>query len=177
LLLFVSFGVNIGAMPLSDAALRQHRAQVFKYLRRRTGSDELAEDLTQEVFETAAAHLGALDAAKPLLAWLYRVAHNRLIDELRRRERRPLLVALDADALPEPASLEFGAEVAGAIRRASMRLTDRDREILGLRLFAECSFAEVAHRLRINEPAAKMRYVRALRCLRAELEQEGVTND
>jgi RNA polymerase sigma-70 factor (ECF subfamily) len=113
----VSFGVKMGAMPLSDAALRQHRAQVFKYLRRRTASDELAEDLTQEVFEAAAAHLETLDGAKPLLAWLYRVAHNRLIDELRRGERRPHLVALDADTLPEPAGLEFGADVAAAIRR------------------------------------------------------------
>jgi RNA polymerase sigma factor (sigma-70 family) len=176
LLLLVPLGVNIGGMPLSDATIRQHRAQVFKYLRRRAPSDELADDLTQEVFETAVAHLGALDQSQPLLAWLYRVAQNRLIDELRRVERRPVLVALDADALAEPAR-EFGVDVAIAIRRASMRLTDRDREILGLRLFAECSFGEVARRLHINEPAAKMRYVRALRSLRAELEQEGVTNE
>ena len=161
-------------MRLSDAAIRSHRTQVFQYLRRRTGrDDDLAEDLTQDVFESAAAHLDQLDSRKPVLAWLYRVARNRLIDELRAREHRPHIVPLDDESLH--AESEFSPLLGAAIRRASLRLPDSDREILGLRLFAGHSFADVANHLDLTEPAAKMRYVRALRKLRDELEQEGVS--
>lgn len=161
-------------MHLSDATLRRHRAQVFDYLRKRTGSPELAEDLTQEVFETAAAHLHRLDSEETILAWLYRVARNRLIDEARRRGRRPQLVALDIDSVDGP--IEYDAQLGAAIRRASLRLSAADGELLGLRLLVGCPFAEVARRLGITEGAAKMRYLRALHGLRDELAKEGVTD-
>jgi RNA polymerase sigma-70 factor (ECF subfamily) len=136
-------------MHLSDAAIRRHRTQVFQYLRRHTGrDDDLAEDLTQDVFESAAAHLDKLDSQPPVLAWLYRVARNRFIDELRARERRPHIVPLDDESLHTDS--EFNPLLGAAIRRASLRLPDSDREILGLRLFAGHSFADVAN-LRVPE--------------------------
>jgi RNA polymerase sigma-70 factor (ECF subfamily) len=157
----------------SDAAYRRHREQVLRYLRRRTGSDELAEDLTQDVFLSAAEHLSHLDNDRPVLAWLYVVARNRLIDEARRVRPRPRVVSLDA-APEEWSELDYRPEVGQALRRASLRLSERDRELLGLRLFGERSFAAIAARLGISEPAAKMRYMRVLRTLRAELEREGI---
>ncbi|HEX6763586.1 MAG TPA: RNA polymerase sigma factor [Gaiellaceae bacterium] len=157
----------------TDAAFRRHRGQVFRYLRRRTGNDDLAEDLTQDVFVAAAEHLAQLDTGTPVLAWLYRVAENRFLDEARRTRRRPR--ALSLDVVPEPTDLDFRPEIAGALRRASLRLSESERALIGLRLFGNRSFAEVAGHLGISEPAAKMRYVRALRALRAELEKEGIT--
>lgn len=165
--------VKLGVSDPTDAAFRRHRAQVFRYLRRRTGSDELAEDLTQEVFLAAAEHLARLDSERPVLAWLYRVAQNRFLDELRRTRRRPRPLSLDV--VSEQAESDFRPEIASALRRASLRLSESERELIGLRLFTESSFADVAARLGISEPAAKMRYLRALRALRAELEKEGIT--
>jgi RNA polymerase sigma factor (sigma-70 family) len=165
--------VKLNVSEPTDAAFRRHRDQVFRYLRRRTGSDDLAEDLTQEVFLAAAEHLAQLDTDRPILAWLYRVAENRFLDELRRTRRRPRPVSLDL--VPEQADLDFRPEIAGALRRASLRLPQAERELIGLRLFAERSFADVAGRLGVSEPAAKMRYLRALRALRVELEKEGIT--
>lgn len=146
---------------------------MHRYLRRRVASDELAEDLTQEVFIAAAAHLARLDSDGPVLAWLYKVARNRLLDELRRARRRPQLLSLDV--VPEPTELDFGPDLAKALRRASLNLSAADRELVGLRLFGECTFADVAAQFGISEPAAKMRYVRALRALRLALEQEGIS--
>lgn len=165
--------VKLDVSEPTDAAFRRHRAQVFRYLRRRTGSDDLAEDLTQEVFVAAAEHLSRLDTDRPVLAWLYRVAQNRLLDELRRTRRRPRPLSLDL--VPERAELDFGPEIAGALRRANQRLSRPERELIGLRLFAERSFVDVAALLGISEPAAKMRYLRALRALRTELEKEGIS--
>lgn len=163
-------------MDFSDAAVRLHRAQVFRYLRRRTVDDELAEDLTQDVFVAAVAHLGELDLERPLLAWLYRVARNRLIDEVRARAREPQLLPLD-EAAEHGVENAYAPLLGEAIRRASLRLDAADREILVARLFAEEPFATIAESLAVTEPAAKMRYVRALRRLRQELEKEGVESD
>ena len=165
--------MNVDVSDPTDEAFRRHRTQVFRYLRRRAGSDELAEDLTQEVFVAAAEHLGQLDSKTPVLAWLYRVAQNRLLDEMRRTRRRPRPLSLDS--VPEQAQSDYRPEIAGALRRASLQLSQSERELIGLRLFGASSFADVAARLGISEPAAKMRYLRALRALRAELEKEGIT--
>lgn len=163
-------------MDLSDAAVRLHRAQVFRYLRRRTSNDEVAEDLTQDVLVAAVAHLGSLDMEKPLLAWLYRVARNRLVDEVRATKRMPQLLPLD-EATEHGVETVYAPLLGGAIRRASLRLDAADREILAARLFADEPFASIAESLAVTEPAAKMRYVRALRRLRKELEREGVESD
>jgi DNA-directed RNA polymerase specialized sigma24 family protein len=80
--------VKTGMNGVADAALRRQRAQVFRYLRRRTGSDELADDLTQDVFLAAAAHLARLELGESPLAWLYTVAKSRLVDEARRASLR-----------------------------------------------------------------------------------------
>lgn len=172
-LLLPRFVVKLDVSDPTDVAFRRHRADVFRYLRRRLGNDEAAEDLTQDVFLKAVEELSRLDTSRPVLAWLYSVAQNRFLDELRRTRRRPRPLSLDV--VPEPAELEFAPEIATAIRRASQRLSASERELIGFRLFADHSFADVAARLGISEPAAKMRYVRALRALRAELEKEGIT--
>jgi RNA polymerase sigma-70 factor, ECF subfamily len=163
-------------MDFSDAAVRLHRAQVFRYLRRRTNNDEVAEDLTQDVLVAAVAHLADLDMERPLLAWLYRVARNRLIDEVRATQRQPQLLSLDEAAEHEVENV-YAPFLAGAIRHASLRLDAADREILAARLFAEEPFATIARSLAVTEAAAKMRYMRALRRLRHELEREGIESD
>jgi RNA polymerase sigma-70 factor (ECF subfamily) len=154
-----------------DAAFRRHYKQVFHYLRRRIGNDELAEDLTQDVFLAAAAHLADLDEGR-LLSWLYTVAQNRLIDEVRRLRRRPQLVSLELVA--DRSEFEYRSEVADALRKASLRLSSDERKLIWLRLFGETSFADLATRFGTSEPAIKMRYLRTLRALRAALEREGV---
>jgi RNA polymerase sigma-70 factor (ECF subfamily) len=157
---------------MAEAAVRRHRAQVFRYLRRRTGSDELADDLTQDVFLTAAARLARLELGETPLAWLYTVAKSRLLDEARRAQRRPQVVPLELATTV--AEFDYPQELASALRSAAFRLPPSDRELIGRRLFGERSFAELALNLGTSEAAVKMRYLRALRALRAELEEEGI---
>lgn len=153
-------------MPNSvEQAFKRHYTDVYRYLRRRTGQHERAEDLTQEVFASAAAALPTFNGNAPPLAWLYTVAKRRFADEVRRPGARHL---------PGRRTPEFGPEIASSIRSALVRLPQGQQEVVMLKLLRGATFTEVAASLGTSEAAAKMRFVRALRALRDELAQEGV---
>lgn len=152
-----------------ERAFRRHYGEVYRFIRRRTGDHERAEDIAQEVFAAAAAGLPDFsDEAGSPLAWLYTVAKRRFADEVRRRSREPT-----AEPPPE-GTLEYGPNVASSLRAAMTRLPEDQRTVLALKLVRGGSFAETAGQLKTSEPAAKMRFVRALRALRAELQKEGI---
>jgi len=150
-----------------ERAFRAHYGQVYRYLRRRTGDPDRAEDLAQQVFADAASALPDFgpDAPSPL-AWLYTVAHRRFVDEARRR----------AHAEPEDAPApDYGDELRSVIVAAFGRLPQEQRIVLAMKLLRGARFKEIAATLGIGEGAAKMRFLRALAALREELEREGVS--
>jgi RNA polymerase sigma-70 factor, ECF subfamily len=161
---------------LAERAFRQHYGQVYRYLRRRTASDEQAEDLAQSVFVDAAAGLDRFrEGSPPVLAWLYTVAQRRLADAHRRAARGPAEVVPIETALARRAlQTEYGADVAAALRRAIGALPEGQREVVVLRLVHGHSFAETAERLESTPAACKMRLVRALETLRDELARAGI---
>ncbi len=151
-----------------ERAFRRHYGQVYRYIRRRTADHERAEDIAQEVFAAATTALPDFsDEAQSPLACLYTVAKRRFADEARRR-------AHETAAEPSPVLLEYGPNIASSVRAANESATGRPAE-------STCTEA-AARRLvrgdrvpaRDKEPAAKMRFVRALRALRAELQKEGI---
>ena len=155
---------------LVERAYRRHYADVYRFLRRRTGDPDRSEDLAQEVFVAAAAALPTMEERGSVLPWLYTVAQRRFADEARRRIR--LARVLQAPVARTP---EFGPEVAAAVRSALGRLPAGQREVLVLKLLRGLRFAEIAAELETTEYAAKMRFSRALRALRDELAEDGVT--
>jgi RNA polymerase sigma-70 factor, ECF subfamily len=155
-----------GVNDVAETAFRRHYDQVYRYLRWRTQDHHRAEELTQQVFADAAASLR--ETGGPELAWLYTVAKRRFADEARKR-------GAQVAPLAEPEALEYGPGVAAAVRTAIERLPDGQRQVVVLKLLRGARFAEIGETLGLTEAAAKMRFVRALEALRAELEGEGVT--
>ncbi|MBD0348999.1 MAG: sigma-70 family RNA polymerase sigma factor [Thermoleophilia bacterium] len=157
-------------------AFRRHYAQVFRYLRRRTESDEEAEDLAQAVFADAAEQLAHLrPGPPPVLAWLYTVAQRRLADRGRRAVRRPETIApleaLRTEAVDEQT---YGRAVADALRQAIAGLPPGQRQVVVMKLLEGRPFAEIARRVGASEAACKMRFARGLEALRTDLERRGV---
>jgi RNA polymerase sigma factor (sigma-70 family) len=150
-----------------ERAFRRHYGQVYRYMRRRTGDRERAEDLAQDVFAAAAAALPEFPEAESPLPWLYTVAKRRFVDELRRQSRTGTLEVREGE-------LEYGPQLATTLRSAMARLGREQQEVLTLKLLRGGSFAEIGRRVGVSEAAAKMRFVRALRALRAELQKEGI---
>jgi RNA polymerase sigma-70 factor (ECF subfamily) len=78
-----------------DRLLRRHQDQVYALARRLTGNHTDALDATQEALVAIVRGLPRFDGRSAFSTWVYRVATNACLDELRRRSRR------SADPLPE----------------------------------------------------------------------------
>jgi RNA polymerase sigma-70 factor, ECF subfamily len=166
-LLFFAVREKEGVNEVAERAFRRHYGHVYRFVRRRTGDHDRAEELTQQVFADATA--GLRDCASPTLAWLYTVAKRRFADEVRRNARGSAI----AEVAPREAR-EYGPDLAAALSAALARLPEGQRQVAVLKLVRGARFGEIGRMLGVSEAAAKMRFVRALEALRAELEQEGV---
>lgn len=160
---------------LAELAFRRHHAQIYRYLRRRTGDPHRAEDLAQEVFADAAVALSRGEQPSSMLAWLYTIAQRRFADEARRRSRTPAGVRLD-DIVDELAAPDYATELGRALRESLARLAPNERRVISMKLLRGSSFREIASTLEVSEAAAKMRFQRALAVLRADLEQQGISH-
>src|SRR6266516_1119346 len=159
---------------VAEYAFRQHRTEIYRYLRRRTKSSDQAEELTQQVFADAALTLSRMDAGPgSVVGLLYTIARRRFADQARRDGQRGEHVRLEDvdEELPEP---EYGSELAHVIREAIARLPDEQRRVVCLKLIEGCSFAEIASLTGATEAAAKMRFQRGLAAVRRELERQGI---
>lgn len=148
--------------------------RVFGLIRARCGDVDLAEEITQAVFCTVAAKIGGeaggyVERGR-FEAWLFRVAMNRLRDEIRRRKRRPsapgdeYIDRVSEDKSPEDEPV--ASENLAALREAMDQLSDADRRILELRHVGELSYKQISELL--DEPLGTVlaRQHRALRKLK-----------
>lgn len=152
--------------------------RVFALARSRRLSDDTAEEVAQSVFVTVASQLGSGKYSERgrFESWLFRVAINRVRDEIRRAARHAgaadpvTLDARAAEAAPAPDD-SADREVA-MLRRAMAGLSDADREIVDLRHHAGLSFKQISDLL--GEPLGTLlaRHHRALRKLRDSIESD-----
>jgi RNA polymerase sigma-70 factor (ECF subfamily) len=157
-----------------DELYERYSPRVFGYLfQRLNGNAEEAEDLTADVFTRVYEKIDSFQPqGAPLSAWVFRIAHNRLIDAVRRRPRQ-IQVALE-DA-PEIASGPvFGGvdqEIAlDQIKAGLARLTPEQRQVIVLRFLEGRSLAETAVIAGRNEDAVKKLQARGLASLRRGME-------
>jgi RNA polymerase sigma factor (sigma-70 family) len=159
-----------------DGAYRELRATVARALAYRTGSSDLAEDLTQDVF----VDLLLASRCRPpanTRAWLARVAQRHVADTIGTAVReRAACVRLEASARDVPQGGLVDRDVQLSIRECLARLPGPQRQILVLRLLQGLSFARCGEVLGMSEDAARMRFRRALQALRRELGRAGVVS-
>ena len=167
--------------PDFEAWFRDHRESVYRYVRFRVATREVAEDITSEVFLKALRALGRYDPRRSApRTWLLRIARNAVTDHLRTlRRRRAFHISLDRapDLVSRGPSQEERLLRAEQLRRlfsAAATLREADQEILSLRYGAGLANVEIAESLKITANAVAVRIHRALARLRAAVaEQSG----
>jgi RNA polymerase sigma-70 factor (ECF subfamily) len=139
-----------------ESLYRSSRDDVFAYVTTLLGDRSAAEDVTALAFERAYRRRATFDRRRgDERAWLFGIARNAALDELRRRRRVAALVSDPPDT--ETASVDDGAEV--ALRRTSVKaalagLPAREREIVALKFHSGLRNAEIARVLGVSESAA-----------------------
>jgi RNA polymerase sigma-70 factor (ECF subfamily) len=129
-----------------------------------------AEDVTALAFERLYRSRRRLDHRRGTpRAWLFAIARNVALDELRRRRRQPS-VELEGERLGDPGSDEAfeRVEQRATVRQALATLSLRERELVLLKFHGQLSNAELARVLAISESNAGTRLHRALAHLREQ---------
>ena len=130
---------------------------------------EDASDVTQTVFLKVVERLDDYDPNYKFFSWIYRIAVNESLNLLRRNRREEPLdddVELPGSERNNPESRVGAAEVSRLIRSAMMRLSTKDRVVLSLRHFSECSYQEISQILELDEKTVKSRLFEARHRLR-----------
>jgi RNA polymerase sigma-70 factor, ECF subfamily len=161
--------------PLAfDELYSRYSPRVFGYLfQRLNGNAEEAEDLTADVFTKVYEKIdGFQPQGAPLSAWVFRIAHNRLIDAVRRRPRQVQVTLDDAPELVSgPVFDGINQQLAmDQIKAGLARLTNEQRQVIVLRFLEGKSLAETAHIVGRNDDAVKKLQARGLASLRRGLE-------
>lgn len=153
--------------------IERYGRRVYALARSRCRHAELAEEVTQSVFATIAAKLGGGEYAERgrFESWLFRVAMNRIRDEMRRLNRHaaptdPMVFGAVVASPSETDDRETASADLARLRTAMEQLSDGDREVVELRHHGGMSFKQMAEML--GEPLGTLlaRHHRALRKLK-----------
>ena len=155
-----------------------YEAPVYNYVLRLTNGDRsLAEDLTQEVFLRVFQGLPSFSLRCKFTTWLFQVTKNRVLDELRARERRPLS-PLNLDDAPQLEAVDQPAEQAEVIDALWRTIDDLPVDLkmaLLLRDVVGLSYNEIADALEVTLATVKWRIFKAREDVQLALEREGFT--
>ena len=149
-----------------EALYRSCGADVYAYVTSLLRDRAAAEDVTALAFERALRKRRSFDRGRGTeRAWLFGIARNAALDELRRRSRTAALVTDPPDdAVADPD--DEGADRRATVRAALASLDPRDRELIALKFHAGLNNAEIAKVIGTSETAAGTRLHRAVTQLR-----------
>ncbi len=156
---------------------RQNVQVIYRYIVYRVSDNALAEDLTADVFIKALEALpNYRDQGKPFIAWLYRIAHARVIDHYRRTSRRPVESDVEDEPLADVPNMDAAMlrrQAAYALRTAITELTEDQQQVVILRFIEGYRIEAVAQMMGKQPNAIKALQFRALRTLASRLERAG----
>lgn len=157
----------------------EYQSTVYRYVRFRVATREVAEDVTSVVFMKALRAFGRYDPSRASpKTWLLRIARNAVTDHLRSLKRKGSLhVSLDripdlvAD-IPSHEERVIKQERIQRLLNGARTLRKADQEVLSLRYGAGLDNSEIADHLGISNNAVAVRVHRALKRLKASVEAE-----
>jgi RNA polymerase sigma-70 factor, ECF subfamily len=156
-----------------DALYRAARDDVFAYVATLLRDRGTAEDVTAAAFERAFRRSRSYDARRGSeRAWLFGIARNAALDELRKRRRSAALAGDPPATAPAPEEELDHALRRAAVRTALAELPARDRELIALKFHAGLDNAEIAAVLGVTATNAGTRLHRALTKLREILDDQ-----
>jgi RNA polymerase sigma-70 factor (ECF subfamily) len=174
-----------GQTALFEILMRRHNERIYRAARSIVRDEREAEDVMQQAYVNAYAHLRQFNGQARFSTWLTRIAINEALARVRRQGRYETF----DDEFPrvesfmaispihdDPEHQAFSGELRGLLESAIDRLPDGAREVFVLRQVEGLSTTEVAESLGVSEDVVKTRLSRARAALRRDLlERTGAT--
>ncbi|HUR81921.1 MAG TPA: RNA polymerase sigma factor [Thermoanaerobaculia bacterium] len=168
-----------GDVAMFEVLMRRYNQRVYRAVRAVLRDDDQSEDVMQQAYLNAYAHLRQFEKRAQFSTWLTRIAVN---EALARRGKRPpgeedeSMMEMVASSAPDPEQHTLAAELRQAMQREVEALPDSFREVFVLREVEGLSTAEASETLGISEDLVKTRLHRARTQLRDNLyRRAGVT--
>ncbi|GCE10451.1 RNA polymerase sigma factor [Tengunoibacter tsumagoiensis] len=171
-----------GDQQAFETLVRRYNTPLFNFICHCLGDYDLACDVSQQVFLQLYISMPTLRTGEPLKAWLFQVARNRCLDELRRKkaihfsdmessseddELSPLAILPDNQPLPD--EMAERNDLQQKLRAAIDALPPKFRSVVMLRYTGQLSFSEIGKTLNMPEATAKTYFQRARPLLRAAM--------
>jgi RNA polymerase sigma-70 factor (ECF subfamily) len=171
-----------GEQSFFEILVSRYQNSLFNFLCHILHNPEMAADVLQDVFVKLYTSLSTLHTGQPLKPWLFQVARNRALDEVRRKHPipfsqletveeedglSPVEILPDSDPLPEERAEKN--ELQQALYEAIEALPEKYRNIVILRHVGQLRFKEISSVLHMPEATAKTYFQRARPLLRQAL--------
>ena len=157
-----------------EAAYRAHFDDVYRFLRGLTGSESLAEELTQETFFSAMKHISDYRGESELRVWLCSIGRNLYYSHCRKQKHMTGsdipedLAAEDADL----SELIADKELAFRLHKVLHTIREPYKEVFSLRIFGELSFREIGSLFDKSEHWACVTFHRAKAMIYEQIKEE-----
>ncbi len=160
--------------------MERYEKKLFRYGKKFLASQDNIEDKVQEVFIKTYQSIQSFDTSQKFSPWIYRIAHNTFVNEIKSHSRNPLYF-IDFDTLvshpiyEDPGNIEQEQKrMRAMLDKGLEELTPAYREILILYFLEELSYKEIADILRIPIGTVGIRIKRAKDALKKVYEKSGI---
>jgi RNA polymerase sigma-70 factor (ECF subfamily) len=164
-----------GDRATADALVRRYYDEIYGFVRKQVGGDDIALDLTQEIFISVLRSIGRYDPKRGagFRTWVYKIAADKLVDWFRSRTRRVASETLSLDEAEPIVADDFAerftaGDFAERVCAFVGGLPPDTQRIFRLHLFGGHTFAEIARATGLPEGSVKSKYYRLLNALRKE---------
>ena len=166
-----------GSPDAFDELVRRHRSSIVRFAGRLTRSADQAEDVAQETFIRAFRNLASYRPTGSIVSWLFAIARNVALDELRRLERHERKIS-QVQMIPVESPEEHAvlSDQADRLWETIRTLAPRTATTLRLHYRDGLRYGEIAEALHVPLGTVKTDIWRARRALRRRLPNNGVTS-
>jgi RNA polymerase sigma-70 factor (ECF subfamily) len=156
------------AAAFDDLVARWHPS-IWRYVRHIAGADDVADDVTQDVWLRVLRGLPSLKEPAKIRAWIFGIARRVLMDRLRAKYAAPAETDIDLDTLQQSQDDDELRQRIDDVEAALASLPTIEREVLALFYLDDLSLADIASIADVPVGTVKSRLFRARRLLRAAM--------
>ncbi|NRB71203.1 MAG: sigma-70 family RNA polymerase sigma factor [Xanthomonadales bacterium] len=156
-----------------SSLVRRYERPIYNVSYRMLRSPDEAEDVAQTTFLKAFENLHRYNAEHKFFSWIYRIAVNESLNQIRRRKHTEQWVDDQPAPGPGPQSQLEAHEVSDDVQQALEAISDDHRSVIVLRHFAEHSYREIGEILQLPEKTVKSRLFSARKAMKAKLDSKG----